>query len=154
MMDEIQNILGRYGTMTVRVQRLHPDAQLPKYGRPGDAGLDIHALVDLAVAPGERVMVPTGIALAIPPGTVGLVWDRSGMAAKHGIKTMAGVIDHTYRGELKIVLFNTSDAPHQILKGDRIAQLLVQPVITTDVIEVTELDETVRVDGGFGSSGR
>ncbi len=140
--------------MTVHIKRLHPDAQLPKYGRPGDAGLDLHALVDVTVAPAERVLVPTGIALAIPVGTVGLVWDRSGMAAKHGMKTMAGVLDHTYRGELKIVLLNTTGASYEIKKGDRIAQLLIQPIITTDVIEVAELEETVRGEGGFGSSGR
>jgi len=152
--QDARNILSRYGTMTVRIKRLHPDALVPKYGRPGDAGLDLHALVDVTVAAGERVLVPTGIALAIPVGTVGLVWDRSGMAAKHGMKTMAGVLDHTYRGELKIVLLNTTGAAYEIKKGDRIAQLLIQPIITTEVIEVAELEETVRGDGNFGSSGR
>lgn len=154
MLDDVKGIMSRYGTMTVRVKRLHPDAIVPKYGRPGDAGLDMHALVDMTVAAGERVMVPTGIALAIPVGTVGLVWDRSGMAAKHGMKTMAGVLDHTYRGELKIVLLNTTGVPYEIHKGDRIAQLLIQPIVTSDVIEVAELEETMRGEGGFGSSGR
>lgn len=140
--------------MDVRIKKLHPDAQVPRYGRPGDAGLDLHALQDMIVPAGERVLVPTGIAIAIPPGTVGLVWDRSGMAAKHGMKTMAGVIDHTYRGELKIVLFNTTHETFEIKNGDRVAQLLIQPIITANVIETDELDETHRGKGGFGSSGR
>lgn len=140
--------------MKVLAKRLHPDARLPVYGRPGDAGLDLSSVEDLTIMAGERAIVPTGIALAIPPGTVGLVWDRSGMAAKHGMKTMAGVLDHTYRGELKIVLLNTSGAPYEIKKGDRIAQLLIQPIVAAGVEEVAELDETHRGDGGFGSSGR
>ncbi len=138
----------------VKIKRLHSDAQLPKYGRSGDAGMDIHAYETVILQPGERRIVSTAIALAIPEGTVGLVWDRSGMAAKHGIKTMAGVLDNTYRGELKIVLLNTHDEPYEVRKGDRIAQLLVQPVHTAEILDVDELDDTVRGDGGFGSSGR
>ena len=140
--------------MDVKVKKLHPDAQPPRYGRPGDAGLDIHALTDVTIPAGEHAIVQTGIALAVPSGTVGLVWDRSGMAAKHGIKTMAGVLDHTYRGELRIVLLNTSTVPYEVKKGDRIAQLLVQPIITATVTEVEQLDETHRGEDGFGSSGR
>lgn len=140
--------------ISVRVKRLHPDARLPSYGRPGDAGLDLYAIEDCTVQPGERVLIPTGIALAIPEGTVGLVWDRSGMAAKHGMKTMAGVLDHTYRGELKVVLLNTTAAPYEIRKGDRVAQLLVQPIYTASVEETDELPQSVRGDGAFGSSGR
>lgn len=140
--------------MNVKIKRLEEDAQLPKYGRPGDAGMDVHAYESAILKPGERRILRTGIALAIPEGTVGLIWDRSGMAANHGIKTMAGVLDHTYRGELKIVLLNTHDEPHEIRKGDRVAQLLVQPIHTASIEEVSDLDETIRGDGRFGSSGR
>jgi dUTP pyrophosphatase len=140
--------------LDAKVKRLHPDAQLPKYGRPGDAGLDLHAAEDVTLVPHEQRIVKTGIALAIPPGAVGLVWDRSGMAAKNGVKTMAGVIDHTYRGELGVVLVNVTNRPYDVKKGDRVAQLLVQPIHTADVQEVDDLDETNRGDGGFGSSGR
>lgn len=140
--------------MRVQIKRLEPTAQLPKYGRPGDAGLDIHSHETHILKPNERKVFKTGFAIAIPEGTVGLVWDRSGMAAKHGIKTMAGVLDHTYRGELGVVLLNTTEEPYEVRQGDRIAQLLVQPIHTAEVEEVPELSETVRGAGRFGSSGR
>jgi len=140
--------------VNLRVKRLHPDAKLPCYGRPSDAGLDLHAFEDTVLAPNEQQVIKTGIAVAVPEGTVGLVWDRSGMAAKNGIKTMAGVIDCTYRGELVVVLINLRSTPYGIRKGDRVAQLLVQPIITIDVEETTELDETPRGTNKFSSSGR
>jgi len=143
-----------YTNIPVKIKKLHPDALLPKYGRTGDAGLDLHANETVILPPGEQRMVSTGIALAIPAGTVGLVWDRSGMAAKNGVKTMAGVLDHTYRGELKVVLINLRTTPYEVKQGDRVAQLLVQPVHTAEVQEVEELDDTIRGEGGFGSSGR
>jgi dUTP pyrophosphatase len=143
-----------YSHIPVKVKLLRPDARAPSYGRPGDAGLDIYACEDTILPPNMQTMVPTGVALAIPEGTVGLVWDRSGMAAKSGIKTMAGVLDSTYRGELKIVLINLRSTPYEVKKGDRIAQLLVQPIHTADIEVVQDLDETHRGEGGFGSSGR
>ncbi|MBR9700687.1 dUTP diphosphatase [Candidatus Woesearchaeota archaeon] len=139
--------------MKINVKRLIPDAVLPSYGRPGDAGLDLTTIESHILSPGERRMFSTGLAIAVPEGMVGLVWDRSGMAAKNGIKTMAGVIDCTYRGELKIVLLNTTDESYEIKKGDRIAQLLVQPINTVEVVE-SDLDDSHRGESGFGSSGR
>jgi len=141
-------------TIPVKVKRLHPDAQLPKYGRPGDAGLDLCALEDCVLAPNNQQVIKTGIAVALPEGTVGLVWDRSGMAAKNGVKTMGGVIDHAYRGEIGVVMMNLRTTPYAIKKGDRVAQLLVQPIHAAEIHEVEELDETQRGLGGFGSSGR
>jgi dUTP pyrophosphatase len=136
------------------VKKLKDDAQLPAYGRPGDAGMDLFSCEEFTLQPDEQHIFKTGIAIAIPEGYVGLVWDRSGMAAKNGVKTMAGVIDHTYRGELGIVLINLAQKPYEVKKGDRIAQLLIQPIITADIREVEEIDETQRGLGGFGSSGR
>lgn len=140
--------------MDIAVKRLLPEAILPTYGRPGDAGLDIYACEPMEFPPGKRAVVKTGIALAVPEGFVGLVWDRSGMAVKNGMHCLAGVIDCTYRGELGIVLINLSETYYTVKRGDRIAQLLIQPVVTAVVREVDVLDASVRGQDGFGSSGR
>lgn len=155
MLDDIQQMLGRFRlAVPVKVKRLEADARLPTYGRPGDAGLDIHTTESHILLPGERRLFRTGIALEIPPGTVALVWDRSGLAAKHGITAIGGVIDHTYRGECRCALLNTSDEPYEVKRGDRIAQILIQPVCTAEIEEVEELSDSIRGAGGFGSSGR
>jgi dUTP pyrophosphatase len=138
----------------LRVQLLHDDAKPPRYGRPGDAGLDISAAEDMTIPAGERRLVKTGLSVALPPKTVGLLWDRSGLAGKHGITVLSGVLDETYRGEILVVLLNTSQEQYQVHAGDRIAQLLVQPIVSCDVVVQESLDETVRGDAGFGSSGR
>ena len=139
--------------MTIKVKRLHPDAILPKYIRPQDAAMDLYSCESITIPPHQRVMVPTGLAMAIPSGFVGLIWDRSGMAANHGIKSMGGVIDSDYRGEIKVILHNLTDTPFSVEKGMRIAQMLIQEVHQKEIVEVTELDETVRGKEGFGSSG-
>lgn len=140
--------------MRLRVKRLHPHARLPCYGRPGDAGLDLFAIEDISIPAKERRAIGTGVAIALPERTVGLIWDRSGLAYKQGIKTMAGVVDYTYRGECKVILLNTSDEAYEVRKGDRIAQILVQPIHEVHIEEETELDLTIRNEEGFGSSGR
>jgi dUTP pyrophosphatase len=104
--------------------------------------------------PGERRLVPTGWSLGLPEGYVSLIWDRSGIAAKNGITNMGGVIEWSYRGEYGVILLNTSPEPYEVKQGDRIAQLLVQPVATAELEEVDELPESARGQGGFGSSGR
>ncbi|MDP3639913.1 MAG: dUTP diphosphatase [Nanoarchaeota archaeon] len=139
--------------MTLRIKKLHPEAVLPKYMREGDAGLDLSAVESLVIPPAERRTISTGIALAIPPGYAGLIWDRSGLAAKHGIKSMGGVIDANYRGEIKVILHNLSNAPFIVEKGMRVAQLLIQPVQQKEIVEVSELEETERNEQGFGSTG-
>jgi dUTP pyrophosphatase len=137
-----------------RIKKLHPDVQLPVYKRPGDAGMDIFSREDFMLVPGEQHVFMTGWSLALPPGFVSLIWDRSGMAAKNGIKVMGGVIEHSYRGEYGVVLINLTKAPYEVKRGDRIAQLLIQPICTAALEEVDELDETHRGDGAWGSSGR
>lgn len=136
------------------VRRLIPSAQLPRYGRPGDAGLDLFASESYTLGAGERRAFGTGIAIAVPPGYVGLVWDRSGLAVGAGVTTLGGVIDATYRGEVKVPLLNTGEQPYAIQVGDRIGQLLIQPLPLVEVSEVAALDETPRGPAGFGSSGR
>jgi dUTP pyrophosphatase len=138
----------------IKVKKLRDDAIIPAYGRPGDAGMDLYSVDDATLAPNEQKIIKTGVAIAIPEGTVALFWDRSGMAAKNGVKTMAGVIDCTYRGELGVVLMNLRSTSYEVKKGDRIAQMLVQPIYTAEVHVVDELDETQRGLGSFGSSGR
>jgi dUTP pyrophosphatase len=138
------------------VQRLHPAAVLPTRAHASDAGFDLHAVRAAALGPGERQMVPTGIAIALPEGHAGLVLPRSGLAARHGIALVnaPGLIDEGYRGELRVLLLNTDRTePFAIAPGDRIAQLVVVRVSLTDAVEVEALDATERGDGGFGSSG-
>lgn len=143
--------------LPVPVLRLDPDLPLPAYAHPGDAGLDLHAREDAVIpAGGGRVIVPTGIALAIPPGYAGFVVPRSGNALRHGIGGIntPGIIDAAYRGELKVVLLNTDpDADYTVHRGDRIAQLLIQKVEEVGWQEVDSLDGDDR-GGGFGHTGR
>ncbi len=125
----------------------------PHYAHPGDAGFDLRACEELTIPAGGRVMAPTGFRLAIPAGYVGLVWDRSGLAAKHGIHCLAGVIDSGYRGEVKVVLQNLGDRPFVVERGMRIAQMLIQPVAEAQLTRVESLEESSRGEGGFGSTG-
>ena len=142
--------------MTLPFKRLDPDAVLPARAHPGDAGLDLRSAVDVEVAPGERALVPTGVAVAIPDGHAGLVLPRSGLASKHGL-TMAnapGLIDAGYRGEVICAVVNLDrDTPVRISKGDRIAQLVVVKVPELAAEWVDELPLTTRGKGGFGSTG-
>lgn len=138
----------------VRIKKLRDDAQIPLYKRPGDAAFDLFSAEDWTLVPNEQHIFKIGIAMAIPEGHVGLIWDRSGMGAVHGIKTLGGVIDHTYRGEIGVGLINLTKGPYEVKKGDRIAQMLIQEVITAEIHEVEDLDETQRGLGGFGSSGK
>lgn len=137
----------------IKIKKLSPDATAPRFMREGDAAMDFYANENTTIQPNERKIVSTGIAMAIPKGFVGLIWDRSGMAAKHGIKSMGGVIDSNYRGEVGIILQNLSNEAFNVEKDMRIAQLLIQPVENREILEVENLDETVRGESGFGSSG-
>jgi dUTP pyrophosphatase len=140
--------------MKIKVKKLHPEAKLPEYAHPGDAGMDIFSLEDYELNPGERHMFKTGISIAIPRGYVALIWDKSGLASRYGISTLGGVIDADYRGEYKIVLLNTSDKSYNIKKGDKIAQVIIQPVVEAETEEVEDLDQTDRGSGSFGSTGK
>ncbi|HZO35542.1 MAG TPA: dUTP diphosphatase [Solirubrobacteraceae bacterium] len=139
------------------MRRLVPEAVLPVRAHDGDAGYDLHSIEAATIEPGRRAMVATGVSVEIPEGHAGLVLPRSGTAARHGIALVnaPGLIDSGYRGELKVLLLNTDlDAPFEIAPGDRIAQLVLMRVETPAVEEVDVLTDTVRGDGGFGSSGR
>ena len=127
---------------------------VPTYASAGAAGADLRASEDVEIPPGGRVAVPTGLRLQLPPDHVGLVWPRSGLAVRHGIDTLAGVIDSDYRGEVRVVLVNHGPASFSIAPGDRIAQLLLQRVERADFATSTELKDTERGEGGFGSTGR
>jgi dUTP pyrophosphatase len=142
--------------MTLRIARLDERARLPTRAHDGDAGLDLYALQDGALAPGERASVATGIAVEIPPGQAGLVLPRSGLAARHGISVVnaPGLIDSGYRGEIRVLLLNTDhEQAFEISAGARIAQLVLVRVELPTPLEVEVLGETVRGVAGFGSSG-
>jgi dUTP pyrophosphatase len=145
------------GAAVLVARRLDPDLPLPMYAHPGDAGLDLHAAETVTLGPGERALVPTGVAVALPPGHVGLVHPRSGLAIREGLGMVnaPGTVDEGYRGELKVILINHDPRePITLHRGERIAQLVVQRVEHVQVVEADELPPTVRGDGGFGSSGR
>lgn len=144
------------GLPPIALVRLDPDAQIPQRAHAGDAGVDLCSTVDVTIDPGERVLVGTGLAIALPVGTVGLIHPRSGLAAKSGLSVVntPGTIDAGYRGEIKVCLINHDlRTPIVVRRGDRIAQLVVQKVELVDFVEVTSLDETSRGAGGYGSSG-
>ena len=145
-------------TAPVSVKLLDPRAKLPAYGSPDAAGADLYALTDgpVTIAPGQTVLVHTGLALAIPRGYVGLVCARSGLATKEGLApaNKVGIIDADYRGELMVSLYNQSKADRIIDSGDRIAQLAIVPYLTAQFAPAEELDGTERGQGGFGSTGR
>jgi dUTP pyrophosphatase len=140
------------------IQLLHPDARLPARSRAGDAGYDLSCVSAFSLAPGERAMVPTGVAVAIPAGLCGLVLPRSGLAIKHGISCVnaPGLVDPNYRGELRVILINHGTEVFEAAAGDRIAQLLIVPFAAPELVVVDELPDggDDRGAGGFGSSGR
>src|SRR2546421_12771125 len=142
--------------MRLPFQKLDPDARLPAHAHPGDAGLDLSAAVEIEVGPGERALVPTGVAVAIPEGYAGLVLPRSGLAARHGL-TLAnapGLIDAGYRGEVTCAMVNLNrSVPVRIRQGDRIAQLVIVEVPVVVPTWVDELPPSARGSGGFGSTG-
>jgi len=143
-------------SLDVLITRLDPDVPLPSYARLGDAGADLAAAEDVDLAPGERALVRTGIAVALPAGYAAFVHPRSGLAARCGVTVVnaPGTIDSGYRGEIKVILLNTDPAePVSFRRGDRIAQLVVQRVERVTFHEVAALPETMRGEGGFGSTG-
>ena len=149
-------VAGAPTQVTVLLRRLDPDLPAPAYARPGDAGADLVTAVDVALAPGQRVTVPTGVAVALPDGWAGFVHPRSGLAARHGLTVVnaPGTVDSGYRGEIKVTLLNTdATEPLVLRRGDRVAQLVVQRVARARFVQVDALPGSQRGADGFGSSG-
>jgi len=138
--------------------RVRPDAQLPKYMSDGAAGMDLAASLDteVTIAPGQRALVGTGLAIALPRGFEAQVRPRSGLAAKHGVTVLnaPGTIDEDYRGEIKVILINHGDEPFVVKSGERIAQMVIAPVARVTLVEADSLDGSTRGAGGFGHTGR
>ncbi len=143
------------GAMKLKVKRISPGAKLPAYSHLGDAGMDLFAAEELVLGAGEVRAVPTGVKMAIPAGYVGLIWDKSGISLQ-GVHRLAGVVDAGYRGEVKVVMVNLGKQPYVFKTGQKVAQMLIQPVQAVEVVDAgdDELDETPRGEGGFGSTGQ
>lgn len=143
---------------TIAVKKLRENAALPTYGSAEAAGADLYACLDenVSIAPGQTLLVPTGIALEVPKGCAGLIYARSSMGVKRGLApaNKVGVIDSDYRGEIMVALHNHGASPQEIAPGERIAQLLITPVLTPQYEQVDELSDTARGAGGFGSTGK
>lgn len=141
--------------MKIPVFRLDTELPLPSHSHPGDAGVDLRSVITTTLAPGERVLVPTGVAFEIPAKHCALVMPRSGLALKHGISIVnsPGLIDSGYRGEIKVTLINHGTEPFDVVRGERIAQLVVVPYVTQEIVAVENLTDTSRGDGGYGSTG-
>ncbi len=137
--------------MILKVKKLDPDAILPSYTHAFDAGLDLHSVETVTLQPGEVGKIKSGISVEIPEGYVGLCWDRSGIATKHKIKTLAGVIDSGFRGEIKLCIINLGDEPFTFEKGDSVFQMLIQKTEHVDVVESETLSDSERGEKGFGS---
>ena len=140
---------------SLKVKRLVPDAVLPSYAHPGDAGLDLFAASAATLEPGERKVIGTGISIELPPNTEGNVRPRSGLALKHGITVLnaPGTIDRGYRGEVGVILINHGARPFDVVAGMKIAQLVIAPCIEASVEESIELQDSSRGEGGFGATG-
>ncbi|MEK7062247.1 MAG: dUTP diphosphatase [Patescibacteria group bacterium] len=139
--------------MKLKIQKIDFEAIIPDYANKDDAGLDLYSIEELVIQPNKRAAVRTGVKMEIPDGYVGLIWDKSGLAVKNGIKTMAGVIDAGYRGEIKVVLINFGDEDYIVKKNSKIAQMLIQKIEHPEIEVVEELNESQRGANGFGSTG-
>ena len=143
--------------LEIQVQKISPDAKLPGYAHHGDAGVDLYSTIDHTLAPGARVLVPTGLKMAIPEGYEGQVRPKSGLALKHGISVLntPGTVDAPYRGEVGVILINLDPkTPYEIKKGEKVAQMVFAKVKHAEFTETPELTATTRGEGGFGSTGK
>lgn len=141
-----------HGNIKLKIKKLHPLAILPNFAREGDAGLDLYSVEGLSVAPGERVKVATGVAMEIANGYVGMIWDRTGVSFKRGLKAIGGVVDSSYRGEVQVLLANISKVPVEIMQGEKIAQMVIQPFERPEIELSDSLSNTERKNQMFGSS--
>lgn len=140
--------------MQLKIKKLIGDAIIPKYATKDDAGMDLFAIENVELEPMQRAQIGTGIAMEIPGGHVGLIWDKSGLSHKFGIKTLGGVVDSGYRGEIKIGVINLGKEKYVFEKGHKVAQMIIQKKETPEIVEATELNNSERGEGGFGSTGK
>ena len=140
--------------MQIKIKKLHSEAKLPSYAHPGDAGMDIFAIEKTVIKPGEHLAVKTGVSMEIPKGYVGLVWDKSGLSIKEGLKILGGVIDSGYRGEIMIGMINLSKKKYIFEAGHKVAQILIQKIESPKILESSSLVKSKRGHGGFGSTGK
>ncbi len=141
----------------LKIVRLDKTMPLPSYAHAGDAAFDLYAAREIVLKPGERASIPTGLVMEIPEGFVGLIWEKSGLSHKNGLKTFGGVVDAGYRGEILIGMMNLSDAPYTFEKNHKVAQMIIQKREDVEIVEVenaAELSDSARGEGGFGSSGK
>jgi dUTP pyrophosphatase len=141
--------------MLLQIAKIHPDAIIPHYVHPGDSGMDMYSIEDVTIAPGETGFVHTGLKIAVPEGYEAQVRPKSGLALKYAVTVLnaPGTVDSGYRGELCVILINHGCTPFQVHKHTKIAQMVICPIIRAEPVEVTDLDETMRGEGGFGSTG-
>lgn len=140
--------------LTIKIKKLVDDILMSSYAHHGDAGFDLYAAKCVTLAPGERAQIPVGIAMEIPEGYVGLVWDKSGLSQKFGIKTLGGVVDCIYRGEVMVGVINLGSEPYTFEKNHKVAQMIIQKYEECAIVEVQELSDSVRGESGFGSTGK
>ncbi|KKU19024.1 MAG: Deoxyuridine 5'-triphosphate nucleotidohydrolase [Candidatus Saccharibacteria bacterium GW2011_GWA2_46_10] len=141
-------------TLPLKVKRIDSAVTLPSYGHAGDAACDLYAAHEVTIAPGERVQVGTGVAFDIPEGYAMFIWDKSGLSHNHGLKTLGGVIDSGYRGEVKVGVINLGDTPYTIEQNHKVAQMVLQKIETVVLEEVDTLSDSPRGAGAFGSTGK
>jgi len=140
--------------MENKVKKLNDEAKIPEYAHHNDAGMDLFSVEEVKIEPHQRVQIKTGLAFEVPDGYVGLIWDKSGLSHKHGLKTLGGVLDSGYRGELMVGLVNVSGETYTIEKGHKVAQMLIQKIEQPKITESETLSEAERGEGGFGSTGK
>ena len=140
--------------MKINVKKLDENAIVPNYAHLDDAGCDLFSIENLTIQPGQRVQIKTGIAIEVPDGHVALLWDKSGLSQKFGLKTLGGVVDSGYRGEILVGIVNLGDETYNLEKGNKVCQMIIQPKIVADFIEVENLSDSERGEGGFGSTGK
>ena len=140
--------------LTLKIVRLDKSLPRPSYSYPGDAAFDLISSEKVSLEPGARAQIKTGLKMEIPDGYVGFIWDKSGLSHKSGLKTLGGVIDSGYRGEVMVGMINLSDAAFTFEKGNKVAQMCIQKKEEVSIVEVEEISETARGEGGFGSTGK
>jgi len=140
--------------MKIKIKKLDPSAVIPEYAVVGDAGMDLRTIEQITLEPGVPTRIKTGLAIELPEGYVALLWDKSGLATKYGLKTLGGVVEYTYRGEYQVGIINLTNKPYTFQPGDKVAQLLIQPIVTVEPVEVLELSDTERGTRAFGSTGK